>query len=270
MSSATDYYVYVYIDPRNFEEFYFGKGRGSRKEAHLSDSSDSEKAKRIAAIHEAGLKPIIRVIARELSEHDALLVEKTLLWKLGRQLTNISSGHYASNFRPHNTLHAQLTGFDYQCGFYYYNVGEGKHRNWEDYRTFGFISGGQGKRWRDAMLGFKKGDVVAAYLKGCGFVGIGKLTSEAKRIRDVLIGSKPLLEHELACKNMGENIESVELCEYVATVDWIKHVRCDEAKWERNSGLYTTTHVRASLDGQPATVAFLVKEFDVSVREHVE
>ena len=26
------YYVYVYIDPRNFEEFYFGKGKGSRKE----------------------------------------------------------------------------------------------------------------------------------------------------------------------------------------------------------------------------------------------
>ena len=26
-----DYYVYVYIDPRNYEEFYFGKGRGSRK-----------------------------------------------------------------------------------------------------------------------------------------------------------------------------------------------------------------------------------------------
>jgi hypothetical protein len=27
-----DYYVYVYIDPRNFEEFYYGKGRGNRKE----------------------------------------------------------------------------------------------------------------------------------------------------------------------------------------------------------------------------------------------
>ena len=71
----TDYYVHVYIDPRNFEEFYFGKGRGSRKDAHLSDTSDSEKAKRIAAIEAAGLKPIIRVIARDLSEHDALLVE---------------------------------------------------------------------------------------------------------------------------------------------------------------------------------------------------
>ena len=29
---VSQYYVYVYIDPRNFEEFYFGKGKGSRKE----------------------------------------------------------------------------------------------------------------------------------------------------------------------------------------------------------------------------------------------
>ena len=42
----SDYYVYVYIDPRNYEEFYYGKGKGSRKDAHLSDSSDSEKARR--------------------------------------------------------------------------------------------------------------------------------------------------------------------------------------------------------------------------------
>ena len=111
-----NFYVYVYIDPRNLEEFYFGKGKGSRKEAHLSDTSDTEKVRRITAIHKAGLKPIIRVIARDLSEHDALLIEKTLLWKLGRQLTNISSGHYSENFRPHNTLHLELSGFDYQCG----------------------------------------------------------------------------------------------------------------------------------------------------------
>jgi len=26
-----NYYVYVYIDPRNHEEFYYGKGKGSRK-----------------------------------------------------------------------------------------------------------------------------------------------------------------------------------------------------------------------------------------------
>ena len=45
-----EYYVYVYIDPRNYEEFYYGKGKGNRKEAHLKDGSDSEKAKRIKEI----------------------------------------------------------------------------------------------------------------------------------------------------------------------------------------------------------------------------
>ena len=269
MSALNDYYVYVYIDPRNYEEFYFGKGRGSRKDAHLSDGSDSEKTRRIAAIFKEGLQPIVRVIARGLSEHDALLVEKTLLWKLGRQLTNISSGHYASNFRPHNTLHLELTGFDYQCGFYYYNVGEGPHRNWDDYKELGFISAGQGIRWRDAMLGFKKGDVIAAYLKGRGFVGIGKLTSAARPINQVLIGGKPLLSHNLRCLGMADNASSTELCEYVATVKWLGALDRTEAKMQRKSGIYTTTHVRASLDGQPKTVAFLEEAFGVNIREHV-
>lgn len=269
MSASNDYYVYVYIDPRNYEEFYFGKGRGSRKDVHLSDGSDSEKAKRIAAIRKVGLEPIVRVIAKGLSEHDALLVEKTLLWKLGRQLTNISSGHYASNFRPHNTLHRELPGFDFQCGFYYYNIGEGSHRNWDDYKEFGFISAGQGVRWRDAMLSFNKGDVVAAYLKGCGYVGIGKLTSVAKPVSQVLIGGKPLLSLNLRCPGMAESASSMEFCEYVATVKWLRVVDRADAKMQRKSGIYTTTHVRASLDGQPNTVAFLEEAFGIKVREHV-
>jgi len=172
-----DYYVYVYIDPRSYQEFYFGKGRGSRKDAHLSENSDSEKSKQIKSIQKEGLEPVIRVIARNLSEHDALLVEKTLLWKLGKQLTNISSGHYSSNFRPHDSLHKKLSGFDYQNGFYYFNVGEGETRCWDDCRKFGFISAGQGAQWRDQMLNFEVGDVIAAYLKGRGYVGIGRVTS---------------------------------------------------------------------------------------------
>jgi uncharacterized protein len=261
------FYVYVYIDPRNYEEFYFGKGRGSRKDAHLSDGSDSEKARRIAAIHKAGLKPIIRVIARGLSEHDALLVEKTLLWKLGRQLTNVSSGHYSENFRPHDTLHLTLSGFDYQCEIYYYNVGEGPHRNWDDYRAFGFISAGQGARWRDAMLALEKGDVIAAYLKNHGFVGIGSITERAKPVREVLIAGKPLLSHALRCRGMAESAESDDLCEYVATVKWAASVERGQAKWKSKAGLYTTTHVRASLDAQPDTIEFLEREFAVNIRD---
>jgi hypothetical protein len=259
-----EYYVYVYIDPRNYEEFYFGKGKGSRKDDHLTSTSDSEKTSRILAIREAGLKPIIRVIARDLSESDALLIEKTLLWKLGKQLTNISSGHFADKFRPRDKMHLELSGFDFKSGIYYFNVGEGPHRLWVDCKKFGFISAGQGKRWGEAISGFREGDIVAAYLKGKGFVGIGKITARAVPIRDAKIENKPLIEHDLLCRRMSDNIDSDEKCEYVALVEWVSAAGAETAKWKANAGLYTTTHIRASLDGQPDTKAFLETEFGVS------
>jgi uncharacterized protein len=266
-----DFYVYVYIDPRNLEEFYFGKGKGSRKDAHLTDSSDSDKARRIAAIKQAGLTPIIKVIARNLSEHDALLVEKTLLWKLGRNLTNVASGHYADSFRPHDTIHLDLHGFDFQTGIYYYNVGEGPHRCWLDYMRFGFISAGQGSGYGKAMQGFQVGDVVAAYLKrnrqGGGFVGIGRVTARAQPIRNVKISGRPLLRQALECKGMSDNVESDDLCEYVAFVDWKATVPRLEGKWRTSPKLYTTRLIRASLSAQPATVKFLETSFGVNLRE---
>ncbi|UQA52311.1 GIY-YIG nuclease family protein [Vibrio sp. ED002] len=261
------FYVYVHIDPRNYEEFYYGKGKGSRKYAHLNEDSDTEKSKRIKAIRNEGLEPIIRVIARNLSEHDALLVEKTLLWKLGKQLTNISSGHYSDNFRPHDALHKKLSGFDFQNGLYYYNVGEGGHRNWDDYVKYGFISAGQAPRFKDAMLGFEVGDVFAAYLKGNGFVGIGRITGKAKPVRDVLINNVPLLQHQLTEPNISENSNDPDNSEYVASVDWIATVERNAAKWLPKSGLFTSQLVRASLDGQPETVQFLAKEFSVDFEQ---
>ena len=58
-----NYYVYVYIDPRNFEEFYYGKGKGNRKESHLHDKNENDKAKRIREIQKERMEPIIKVIA---------------------------------------------------------------------------------------------------------------------------------------------------------------------------------------------------------------
>jgi len=262
-----DYYVYVYIDPRNYEEFYYGKGVGSRKNAHLEDQSDSEKTKRIAAIRKEGLVPVIRVIARGLSEHDALLVEKTLLWKLGRWATNIATGHFADRFRPHNTFHKQLSGFDYQNAFLYYNVGDGPCRRWEDYIEFGFISAGQGPRRRDAMLGFNEGDAFVAYLKGKGFVGVGRIKSRAKRAGEITVQGRPLLQMPLKCPGLQTNCDDPEMSEYVCLVTWMATVPREEAKWTTETRLYTTPLVRASLDGQLETVRFIEQEFGVSLRE---
>ena len=68
---------------------------------------------------------------------------------------------------------------------------------------------------------------------------------------------------------MGINASSKELCEYVATVKWIKTVERSEAKMKRKAGLYTTTHIRASLGGQPKTVAFLEDAFSLKISEHL-
>lgn len=260
-----DYYVYVYIDPRNFEEFYYGKGKGSRKEAHLDDSTDSLKVKRINAIKKEGLKPIIRVIARNLNEQEALLIEKTLLWKLGKWTTNIATGHFADKFRPHDTIHKELSGFDYRNSIYHYNVGEGIHRNWDDYRKYGFISAGQGPRWRDAMSGFQVGDLLFAYLNGRGYVGVGKVLERAKRINEIVIMGKHLLELPLKCRNMADNCDDSQKSEYVVLVDWIKAVPREQAKKYRPQ----LRQVKVSLDNQTQRVQNLEAQFKVKIEHYL-
>jgi hypothetical protein len=259
-----DYYVYAYIDPRNLEEFYYGKGSGSRKDAHLADTSDSPKVKRITAIRAAGAEPTVRVIARGLTEEQALLMEATLLWKLGKYTTNRMAGHFSAHFRPHDTLHRELAGFDFQNRLYYFNIGHGEHRLWEDCRRYSFISAGHGRKWRDAMCQFRRGDVFAAYLKGHGFVGIGRIQEEAQRVNQIQIAGRPLLT---LCPVMAPDCESAEKSEYVAKVEWIHSVAKDAAKTTRKFKLYTTPLLRASLDGQPKTVEFLSKEFGVDFPE---
>ena len=65
-NAGEDYYVYCYIDPRNLEIFYYGKGTGDRSESHLLAESKSEMATRITQIRSSGVEPIIRIIATDL------------------------------------------------------------------------------------------------------------------------------------------------------------------------------------------------------------
>jgi hypothetical protein len=262
MTERNDYYVYVYIDPRNFEEFYYGKGKGNRKDAHLSDESDSEKARRIKEIKKAGLKPIIRVIVRDLTEKEAFLIEKTLIWKLGRTLTNKSTGHFADKFRPQNTIYRELQGFDFRNEIYYVNVGEGVHRHWDDSKKYGFISAGQGKQWSDPLRTLEQGDVIVAYLKRKGFVGIGVVKEKAVHVDDFRFKGKKITELNLVQPFIIDNRDN-EKAEYLLKVDWKRAVDREEAKWSKNGGLFTSQLIKASLQGQPKTIEFLEKEFDI-------
>jgi uncharacterized protein len=260
------FYVYVYIDPRNHEEFYYGKGKGSRRFAHLRDDADSEKVLRIRSIEQEGLSPIIRTVAAHLTETEAHLIETTLIWKLGKGLTNKAAGRFASLFRPHNTLHRELSGFDFQSGIYYVNVGEGEHRNWDDCRRLGFLAAGQGPQWRDQILDLTEGDVVVAYLKGHGYVGVGKVQARAVPYLDYRHEGRLLQDFNLIAQLPAENSENLELSEYILKVEWVATTTRATAKWKRNAGLFTSQLVRASLDKQPTTIEFVNHEFNVDLQ----
>lgn len=263
INDDSTFYVYVYIDPRNYEEFYYGKGIGKRKDAHLRDGSDSDKAQRIRDIHKAGLKPIIRVIAKGMNEKEALLVEKTLLWKLGKTLTNKSRGFFKAQFRPVNTMYRELQGFDFRNEIYYINVGEGKHRSWDDCRKYQFLSAGGGKRFTDKIRSLSVGDVVVAYLKRYGYVGVGVVQKEAVEANDYHYNGTPL--SQLPLKESGILFHSfTDKADWLVNIKWKKSFKREDAKWKSNGGLFTTQLIKASLAGQPKTLSFIEKSFGIT------
>ena len=270
MKNNYDYYVYVYIDPRNNEEFYYGKGRGNRKSAHLLAEGDSAKIMRIKEIKKEGEQPKIKVIATNLTEEQAYLVESTLLWKLGKNLTNAAGCIYASKIRPRNTFHKDLPGFDFNHGIFIVNVGEGSHRCWTDSREYGFLSAGQQRKYSEQLEGLQPGDVVVAYLNKHGYVGIGIVEHPPVRVKDFRYRGKELKKLKLRQPNIYDNSEDADKSEYLVKIGWKKTLPSDKAKWKAKVGLFTTRLVRASLSNQTKTIRFLESDFNIRFKELIK
>jgi hypothetical protein len=85
-----DYYVYLYIDPRDGKPFYVGKGQGGRALSHLSEEAESRKCARIAELDAAGLAPRIDILAHGLhDEETAFRIEAAVIDLFGLDaLTN--------------------------------------------------------------------------------------------------------------------------------------------------------------------------------------
>ncbi len=79
------YYVYLYVDPFDNSVFYVGKGKGQRALAHLSDTADSRKVKKIKEIRARGKEPRIEILVHGLlSEQEALRIESAAIDLLGK------------------------------------------------------------------------------------------------------------------------------------------------------------------------------------------
>jgi len=265
MKTDSNFYVYAYFDPRNYEMLYVGKGKGSRKNAQRPNKAGTERERRIHEIARAGLKPLIRVVAANLTEDQALLVEKALIWRTGESLTNVSGGHYADNFRPPNTLHQSLPGFDSARGIYFVNVGENQtHRQWEDCRRFGFLAAGYGRRFSEQLDRLDVGSIAAAYLNGRGYVGIARVIAKPVPARDFRYQGRPLRPRMLKGSELLHDAQDDDDCEYLVAVKWIKHVPQEDARFRRRAGLFAGRLIVASLSGQPKTLEFLQQQFRVN------
>ena len=95
------HYVYAYVDPRNEEIFYIGKGYRTRALAHLSLQGRSPKLDLIGEIRRTGLEPRIDILAHDLpDERTAFRVEAAVidaLWATDR-LTNRVRGHHSTDW----------------------------------------------------------------------------------------------------------------------------------------------------------------------------
>jgi hypothetical protein len=258
-----DYYVYVYIDPRDLKPFYYGMGKGSRKDAHLFDHTTSKKTAQIEEIRKDGEEPLIRVLARDLTKEQALVVEATLIWQFKDVLTNRVSGNFADRFRPQRTLHKEIVGFDYDHRLWYFNVGDGEHRHWEDNISYGYVGAGHGHLYRDAIRGLNPGDAIAVYLNGKGYVGVGKVVGLAQPARDFRLGDGTLLiDKPGLAPNIRDNLNDLDNCEWMAPVRWKATVPRTKAHFQKNAGLFTSRSVRASLTHQE-TIKFIEQKFGI-------
>lgn len=150
-------------------------------------------------------------------------------------------------------------------GYWFVNVGEGEHRNWEDNAAYGYIAAGQAEKFSRPLKKLKVGDKIFAYTKGLGYTGYGEVVKEAVMVKDFFVEDKNkfLLELPLKAPRASENSDSPEFSDWVVGVRWIKTVPREHAK--KFTGIFANQNIVCKLR-EEATVGFLEKNFVSEVK----
>jgi uncharacterized protein len=111
----SDFYIYIYIDPRTDTVFYVGKGRLERVNRHIMqarDYSNSSYSKKpivtyIRELWDQNLEPVIQMYAENLTEEESFKIETKLIRDIGRKdlglgpLLNITDGGVGTVHHKH-------------------------------------------------------------------------------------------------------------------------------------------------------------------------
>lgn len=148
-------------------------------------------------------------------------------------------------------------------GAWYVSVDDGPDRSWADCRRYGFLGACGGAKYRDAIKNLPPGATVYAYQGGKGYVGHGVVEGPAQMARDFVVAAhgKPLFDLPLAQPGIKQHADDPERAEWIVPVRWL--VTVDLAGAKTFPGIFANPHVVCRLS-QPATLAFLAKEFGVA------
>jgi hypothetical protein len=147
-------------------------------------------------------------------------------------------------------------------GYWFYNVGENDHRNWDDYIKYGFIAAGGGEFYSNQLKKLKHGDKLFAYMKRLGYVGYGEISIEAKPIDDFIVDGtdgKKIYELDLVTKDISHDHDNIKT-EWIVGINWIKTFERNNAK--RFSGAFANQAIVCKLRDN-VTFDFLKKEFEI-------
>ena len=99
-------------------------------------------------------------------------------------------------------------------------------------------------------------------MKGLGYVGFGEVESKAVPIKEFVPKGhgRSLLELDLEAPSASDNVDDLELCDWIVPVRWIETFSRDQARTFR--GVFANPNIVCKLRHTP-TVEFLEGEFGI-------
>ena len=158
-------------------------------------------------------------------------------------------------------------------------------RQWEACKDYNFLSAGQHPKFSRQLLNIEIGDIIAAFITGCGYVGLGRVNQIATPINlfkfedktisdfnipqnildDIFITDETIIGMGSMKKSLFRNAYN-ENTEYVIGINWIETVTKTNAYWLPNYGLFANPNIQCRLKRQVKTLNFLEDKFNIKFR----
>jgi uncharacterized protein len=158
-------------------------------------------------------------------------------------------------------------------------------RQWNACIKYCFLSAGQALTYNQPLLNLQIDDIVAAFITGRGYVGIGVVENTAIDIKDFSFNGKKLKNLDIDKRYITgtlvdtETVDTLpylrktifcnannEKTEYAVRIKWKETVFKEEAYWKKNAGLFANPSIQSNLKNQQKTIDFLQQKFGVNFK----